>query len=132
MSNAKFDIEEPKNNDNIVRLTLAGSVGKDEILELKEWAKKVRNKIRFVYDSTDQKVLVLINLSNLKNYSDPEAITILAELMKDDHLYVKKTASFGSTLSIDMARDVVKSMAGRKDVRGFPTEKEALDWLKEN
>ena len=70
-------------------------------------------------------------MSNLKNYSDPEAVVILAELMKDDNLYVRKTASFGGTSSINLARDIVKNIAGRENVQGFATENEAEAWLRE-
>ncbi len=130
MNHAHFTLEVVPGNDPVIKLCLAGSIDDaDETAALKLWAESVRARIREVYNSTNKKVPVLVDLSGLENNSEGDAITTLSDLMKADTAFVRKTATFGANKKIKLALAVTETLAGRA-LRSFATEDLALAWLR--
>ena len=124
-SSAQFKAE--VSQDHILHLEL-GDITHDMLADLKAWADKVRRMIISVYNRTGEKVLSIVDVTNLKKY-DSQAFLILTDLMKDNEQYISKTATFGGTENIIAAQDILLALTGRKDFRAFETKEEALAWL---
>jgi len=86
--------------------------------------------IQTASESVDNRqVCVLIDISTFEFYTDPDVLTILANLMKTDNPFVHKTATFGGRSDQEMIENIVKGFAGRTNLRNFKTETEAIAWL---
>lgn len=116
--------------DGIVRLALSGYIGSEHLTGLSVWAEEVKRVVRSEYEKKGRGVLVVTDISKLENYH-PEALSILAELLKANESYIEKSATFGGSQFIIIAQDIITALSGRKNFRGFRTEEEALKWLSE-
>lgn len=125
-STGQFKVEVEKNN--IIHLTLGNIDTPDKLYDLKNWAKKVKIVVQDVYKKTGNKVLAIIDISNLKKY-DSESLLILAELMKGNESYVAKSATFGGDKFIVAGQDILLALSGRYNLKAFETKEEAISWL---
>lgn len=119
----------PEPKEGLVHAVIGGTFGTVELSALKTWTEKLRTDVGSVFRGTGKPVKVLIDIRGLQTYTDPSALTILAELMKKDNPFVYKTASFGGTAGHEIAQDVIKIFAGRSNLRNFKSEEEARAWL---
>ena len=115
--------------DGIINLSLSGHIGSENLEGLRTWAEEVKKTVREMHAQTGQKVFVVTDISRLENYH-PEAMSILAELLKVNELHVEKSATFGGNAFIIMAQDIITALSGRTNFKAFKTEDEALKWLK--
>ncbi len=129
MSKAKFGLDVIPGKNLIVTLSLAGSIDQEELPELKNWATNVKNRIREAWVSANKKVAVLVDLTELKNYTEPEAMTTISDLMTADSEYVSKTAVFGASKMIGFAQEIATSLSGRENMKSFETKEKAIAWL---
>jgi hypothetical protein len=114
----------------LVRATLGGTLGNESMDTLKTWARQLNAAIQTASESIDKKrVCVMIDISTFELYTDPQVLTVLAELMKMDNPFVKKTATFGGRSDQEMIENVIKGFAGRSNLSNFKTEAEAMEWL---
>ena len=112
-------------------MTLKGSINKNCIPALKEWAQETAKTIKELYQETGQKVKTTVDLSSLVEKYDSEGIMILSSLMKENEPYIERTATFGANWTIKFAEDIVINLAGRKNIKTFENKKDALEWLME-
>lgn len=116
--------------DGIINLSLSGHIGSENLEGLRTWAEEVKKTVREMHAQTGRKVFVVTDISRLDNYH-PEAMSILAELLKANELHVEKSATFGGNAFIIMAQDIITALSGRTNFKAFKTEEEAFKWLKE-
>jgi hypothetical protein len=115
--------------DDILNLAIAGDITGTNMAKLTEWTGEVKQSIMDLYKKSGEKILCLVDISRLEKY-DPEAITILADMLKENEPYVRKTATFGGSSYVIMAEDVVVALSGRHNLKGFGKKEEALSWLR--
>ncbi|MDE1940935.1 MAG: hypothetical protein KGI66_02335 [Patescibacteria group bacterium] len=115
----------------LLRAVIGGTLGNSDVPVLSAWAEGLNSSVNSVAGGKKQSVCVLIDIRRMETYSDPQVITILAELMKKDDPFVYKTATYGGTALHQMIEGVIRGMAGRSNLMNFPTESEALRWLRE-
>ncbi len=115
----------------IVHIEIGGTLTAPNLSKLTEWTTKVQETIQDLFHKNNKKVLCLVDISSVEKY-DPEVITRLAQLTKENEPYVKKTATFGGGSYLVMAEDVIIALSGRKNLKAFKTKDEALDWLLED
>ncbi|OHB03067.1 MAG: hypothetical protein A3B14_00180 [Candidatus Zambryskibacteria bacterium RIFCSPLOWO2_01_FULL_45_21] len=113
---------------NILNLTIAGDISGSNMAKLTEWIQEVKQSILDLHKKTGDRVLCLVDITGLEKY-DPEAITILADMMKENEPHIKKTATFGGSKYVVLAEDVVVALSGRKNLKGFEKKEKALAWL---
>jgi hypothetical protein len=114
----------------LVRATLGGTLGADSLDILKAWARQLNAAIQTANESVGgTPVCVLVDISTFEIYTDPQVLTVLAELMKKDNPFVRKTATFGGRIDQEMIENIIKGFAGRTNLRNFTTEAEAIAWL---
>jgi len=114
----------------LVKATLGGTLTEENIESLKTWARQLSAAIQTASESIENKqVSVIIDISTFEFYTDPQVLTILANLMKTDNPFVRKTATFGGRSDQEMIENIVKGFAGRTNLRNFKTETEAIAWL---
>ncbi|MDO8560602.1 MAG: hypothetical protein Q7R91_00085 [bacterium] len=122
----KIDVEQ----DGIIHLLLSGHISSENLQGLRTWAEDVKKVVRETHEKTGRKALVVTDISKLENYH-PEALSILAQMLKDNEPHVDKSATFGGGYFITVAQDIVTALSGRENFKGFKTEEEALNWLRE-
>ncbi len=134
MSNAIVQVgpsEEIAPGKRVIRALLGGRFSAEEIPLLEAWADGLHKSIETEAAGKSRSVCVLMDISGMDTYDDPKVIDILADLMKKDNPYIRKTATWGGNDILEMVEQVVRSMAGRDNIMNFKTEKEALKWLQE-
>lgn len=114
----------PKNEvlcvDNIVRYTMCAPVDPDEAVRLSTIGKG--------YIDGGQAEFVLIDLHQSTEFSSA-ARKVWVEFLQNDK--IKKTALFGGNVFVKTLATFVIAATGRKDIKFFNTEEEALAWFKE-
>lgn len=106
--------------DNIVRYTICASVNNDEAMSLSTIGKR--------YLEGGQAQYVIIDLRRYMDFS-ASARKILVEFLQNDK--IKKTAFFGGNVFVKTLAAFVIAAAGKKNVKFFDTEENALAWFKE-
>jgi len=132
MSNAVVQVgpvEKLKNGKTLIHASLGGSFGKNEVSLLSEWARSLKEAVKEGSAHQPDSVAALVDIRNLETYSDPQIITILTKLLKDDSPYVYKTATYGGNALHEMIQGVIRSLTERQNIKNFKTEAEAVDWL---
>lgn len=124
-------VEKPDSGHPLVRAAIGGSFGSDEVMTVKSWADNLHKLIADSSGGAKDSVDVLIDISALETYSDPELILILTNLMKNDNPFVHRTATWGGTPLHEMIERVIRGLTGRNNLKNFKTEKEAREWLGE-
>lgn len=122
----KFNIE--VGDDGIIHLSLAGKLEGLNLVALEHWSREVHNVVKDRYENTYAPVNVVINISGVKSY-DPEAVTILTQLLVEDKNFVHRSATFGGTGYILMAQDMLTSLSGRTNFKAFDEEKDAIAYV---
>lgn len=114
----------PKNEvtcaDNIVRYTMCSPVDPDEAVRLSTIGKS--------YIEGGQAQFVLIDLHQSTEFSSA-ARKIWVEFLQNDK--IKKTALFGGNVFVKTLATFVIAATGKKDIKFFNTEEEAVAWFKE-
>jgi hypothetical protein len=126
-------IEATSSGQPLVRATLGGSLTGDDLPLLKSWADGLHGAIKEAGSTKNNGkcVRVIIDLSAFETYTDPQVLTVLADLMKHDDAYVYRTATWGGTTLHVMIENIIRTLAGRTNLRNFKTEAEAMKWLDE-
>ena len=124
--NNEFKVEVDQNN--IIHLNLGNLDTHDSLSDLKEWAEDVKRIVMETYEKTNKKVLIAINITNLKKY-ETDAFLILTSLMKANKPYVLKSATFGGEETIILAQKILCALSGRHNFEAFTTKEKALTWL---
>jgi hypothetical protein len=130
MSDNKSILEVSIGDKDIVHITIGGAITAEDLPKLNDWIQKTKETIKNQYDTKQEKVLCLVNISNLKEYH-PEVLTELAKMMKENEPYVLRTATFGGSVYMTMAEDIILAISGRKNLKAFNTHDEAVAWLHE-
>jgi hypothetical protein len=116
----------------LIGATLGGTLSTENIDNLKTWARQLNAAIETTSKNADGKsVCTIIDISDFKNYTDPQVLTVLAQLMKMDNKFVYRTATFGGRMTQVMIENIIKTFAGRTNLRNFQTRDEAMAWLSE-
>ena len=125
-STEQFRIE--VGQDNIVYLKLGDVNTPERLNALRDWVEKVKQTAIDVYERTGDKILILIDISDLKRYKS-RAFSILTDLMQSNQPYVLRSATFGGSPYILVAQEVLLALSGRYNLKAFRTKEEALTWL---
>ena len=115
--------------NNIVHMSLKGTIKNDALPELKVWVEKTAAIIKEVHEKTGTKVKALMDLSTLSNEYDGEGISVLAGFAKTNEPHIYKTALFGASWGIKFAANIVIALSGRENIKMFNIEEEAMKWL---
>ena len=115
--------------NNIVHISLGGSLKKENLPELRKWAEDTANIVKETHEKTGQKVKAVIDLTNLHVDYDPQDLMVIVDLMKANEPHMFKAGTFGAATGIRFATDVALTMAGRTNLKSFKTKEEALVWL---
>ncbi len=115
---------------SVLRAKVGGTMGSSDIKLISAWAEGLNAAITKLHTETGSPVGVLIDLRTMETYTDPEIISILVKLMKDDNAHVYRTATFGGNVIHEMTERIISSLAGRTNLKNFKTEEEAIEWLK--
>ena len=115
----------------MVRASAAGLLGLGDVPALKTWGQELNQQIQKYSRPDSRPVAILLNIENLEGYDSPEILSALVDLMKADKPYVYKTATYGGTKTHELIQQVLEHMTERDNLRNFPTETEAIAWLKE-
>jgi len=110
---------------------IAGVISPENREDFKQWLSEISANVRKEYNKHNKKVNVLLDVTELTGYNDPNALVLLTNTVIDDNPYTNKTATLGATGLIKLAQDAVQSFSGRINLKGFETEKEAREWLAE-
>ena len=129
MSETTLTVSTPTAPSTLVRLAIGGLFEKDDLEKLRAWSTDVKRVVVETYQKTKHPINIIIDITRLKGYRDPEALLVLADLMKKDRTFVARTATFGGSFTMELAQDVVKAFALRDNLKNFKTETEALEWL---
>ncbi len=135
MSNAIVQVGPTQNigeGKDIVRAILGGTLDNSEVKLMRAWAEGLNVAVKNLHKQTGNKVGVLIDLRTMETYTDPEVVSILVKLMKDDNEHIYRTATFGGNVIHEMTEKIITVMAGRDNLKNFKTEEEAVEWLKGN
>ena len=127
MENKNFAVR--IDEQGVVRMTLRGMIKKDAIEGLKAWTKECEEIIKSQFEKTGKKVLTILDLKDLGSEYDGEGIAILASFAKRNEAYTEKTATFGANWTKKFAEDIVITLSGRKNIKAFSNEEEAVAWL---
>jgi len=131
MSNATIQVgpvEKLASGKALVRGTLGGSFGHDEINVLTAWVEGISGAVNQAAHGPGS-VTILADLTGMERYSVPEVLSVVSEYMKKDRPLVYRIATFGGTRVIEMAEHIVSILAGTTLMKNFPDEKAALAWL---
>ena len=132
MSNAIVQVGPSEKTDSgrvIVHAALGGTLGPEDIQLLKSWGEGLNATVKKFADEQKSPVAVLIDISSFEMYTNPDVITLLWHLMKEDNAYIYRTATFGGTVVHEMIEQVIRSLAGRTNLKNFKSEAEARTWL---
>lgn len=126
-------IEATPSGQPLVRAVLGGSLTGDDLALLKSWAEGLQGAIKEAGTAKNNGkcVRVIIDLSAFETYTDPQVLTVLADLMKHDDQYVYRTATWGGSTLHVMVENIIRTMAGRDNLKNFKTQEEAMKWLEE-
>ncbi|HAT68209.1 MAG: hypothetical protein A2481_04035 [Candidatus Yonathbacteria bacterium RIFOXYC2_FULL_47_9] len=106
--------------DNIVRYTICTPVDPDEAVRLSTVGKK--------HLDDGEASFVLIDLHQSTEFSSA-ARKIWVDFLQNEK--IKKTAFFGGNVFVKTLATFVIAATGKKDIKFFNTEEEALAWFKE-
>lgn len=106
--------------DNIVRYTICTPVEPDEAVRLSTIGKS--------YIEGGQAEFVLIDLHQSTEFSSA-ARKIWVEFLQNAR--IKKTAFFGGNVFVKTLATFVIAATGKKDIKFFSTEEDAIAWFKE-
>lgn len=115
--------------DGMVRARLMGSITADRVSALKRDIAEAKLIFYGEYQKRGAKVKTLIDLTQFNGTYVPEAMSMLAELMRSNKSYVEKSAAFGGSSSTNVAANILVTLAGRDNVGFFGTEAQARAWL---
>ncbi len=113
---------------NIIDVKLASSSTDEEVAELGEFLEKLHELAVDLYNKKGEMINALVDLSNFTSYS-PKVVSLIADVLKDDKPYIRKTATFGASTFIKLAEETVFALAERNNFKAFDSKKEALEWL---
>ncbi len=116
--------------DGIVYLSIAGKFGHDELFSVIAWTEKVKRILREESATHEGEILILCDLAGLR-FFDRSMIAPLRELLAYDAQFRLRSAMSGCSPIVDAMIRALLSITRRTNVRLFPTEKEALAWLRE-
>src|SRR3989339_779477 len=106
-------------SDNIVRYTICTPVDPDEAVRLSTTGKN--------YLEEGKASFVLIDLHQSTEFSSA-ARKICVDFLQNDK--INKTAFFGGNVFVKTLATFVMAPTGKKDIKFFNTEEEALAWFK--
>lgn len=132
MSNALVQVgpsEKLSSGMQLLHAILGGTLGHEELDLVRGWAKGIAESVQQLANSEKNSVCVIIDIRDMQTYSDPDVITIITKLMKEDSPYVYRTATFGGTALHEMIEGVIRTMSGRNNLKNFKTEAEAREWV---
>mgnify|MGYP001594732102 CR=1 FL=1 len=115
--------------NGIVVMTFKGSITKSAVEELKTWAEETKTIIQRQFEKTGKKIKTTVDLTQVTNEYDGDAITVLSSFVKGNQPYIEKTATFGANWAIKFAEDIIIALSGRTNIKAFPTKEDALKWL---
>lgn len=114
----------------IIKITFHSISTNDDLAALKEWDKEEKKLVHKTFKETGEKVKILVNLSQFKQYRG-EMVSILDKRVEEDEAYISKIATYGaSTMLIRVGQDLLKNIISFPvPFKSFKTEKEAIKWL---
>ena len=116
-------------SDNLVLLTIAGSLTHEQLPALAAGIEKAAETVKETSLKLGRKVKVLIDITGFDGVYDVAAIEAMALLAKKDADYVERTASFGGADAAKIPGEVAAHLARRDNIRTFSTKEEAVTWL---
>jgi hypothetical protein len=116
----------------VMRAQLIGAITSDRLPALKSDIAEAKLKIYGEYQKRGAKFQSLIDLTKFNGTYVPEAMSLLAELMRSNKSFVEKSAAYGGSQSTNVAANILVTLAGRDNVQFFGTEGQAKEWLQAN
>ncbi|MFA6536238.1 MAG: hypothetical protein WC250_02235 [Candidatus Paceibacterota bacterium] len=134
MNKVTLTVEEAKPltpEREVVKATASGLLGLSDLPALQAWGQELNEQARKHSCPTNRPIAILLDIQELEGYNSPEILSALVELMKADKPFVYKTATYGGTKTHELIQQILEEMAERDNLKNFPTETEAIAWLKE-
>jgi len=113
---------------NILHVRLGNATSDEDVKKLEDFLEKSHELAVDLYNKTGDMVCGLIDLSHFNSYS-PKVVSIIAEVLKDNKPYIKKTATYGANPFIRLAEETVFALAGRNNFKTFDSKEDAINWL---
>ena len=115
--------------DGIMLSRLSGAITGDRIEDLRRDVATAKLVAYGEYQRRGAKFKSLVDLTDFKGVYVPEALSLLAELMRANKSYIQKSAMFGGSEATTIAANMVVIFSDRNNISFFKTKDEALVWL---
>lgn len=114
--------------DDIIYLTIGGSVTGEHIEAFKAWGEKVKAAMVMLSKKNPDRVLTLIDVSKLDAF-DLATSGELYGLMKFNKNYATRTAVYGANYFAQVTTEAIIGLTHRTNMKIFSTREEAMGWL---
>lgn len=125
---ARNILEASVNPDGVVLLTLSGRITNAHLDEVVVWVEKVKVILQTEFEKKVDPILVMCDVSGISHF-ETKPVTALRDLLSHDKQYPLMTAIVGPNNMIKMLVEALISLTRRTNIKQFPSEKEALEWL---
>lgn len=112
-----------------ITVKIIGALSRERLGDLRTAIAASSDTIRKMYEASGKQVRVLLDMSEFDGTYDVEALELMTAFAQHNADCVERTAGFSSVDTAIMVGEAVSAMARRDNIRFFPTEEEALDWL---
>lgn len=124
-------LEASVNPDGVVLLTLSGRITNAHLDEVVAWVEKVKVILQTEFEKKVDPILVMCDVSGISHF-ETKPVTAMRDLLSHDKQFPLVTAIVGPNNMIKMLVEALISLTRRTNIKQFPSEKEALEWLFEN
>lgn len=115
----------------IIRLVASGRMTKDVKDDFKAWVREIERTVVDRAAAHPGDVRILADVSKIEHF-ERELLDDVKELFNFDKQYVTKSAVVGAPRYLAMIIDAVVMFTGRTNVKQFPSERDALNWLSDS
>ncbi len=113
--------------DNIIYVTASGRFTNQHYELFMSWVNHLQSLI-VTQGATETTVPICADVSGVTHF-ETKIVRALRDMMNDNKKYGLKTAIVGANNMMQMLLDAIVALTGRTNIRQFPVQKEALDWL---
>ena len=120
-------LEASLGKDNIIYVTASGRFTNQHLEDFMTWVNHLQSLI-VTQSATGTTVPICADVSGVTHF-ETKIVRALRDMMNDNKKYGLKTAIVGANNMMQMLLDAIVALTGRTNIRQFPAQKEALDWL---
>ena len=120
-------LEASLGEDNVIYVTASGRFTNQHHEQFMDWVNHLQSLI-LTESATQSTVRICADVSGVTHF-ETKIVRALRDMMNDNKKYGLKTAIVGANNMMQMLLDAIVALTGRTNIRQFPAQKEALDWL---